>query len=67
MARLTMEERKRLPRGRFGLPRERKYPLPDEAHARAALLLAAQFATPSERTEIESNIARLFPSITISK
>lgn len=61
-----MEERKRLPRGRFGLPRERKYPLPDEAHARAALLLAAQFATPQQRTEIERNVYRLFPLIPIS-
>jgi hypothetical protein len=65
MADLTTSERKRLPRGRFGLPQLRAYPIPDAAHARAALARAAQFATPAEREEIERNVHRLYPRIQI--
>jgi hypothetical protein len=65
MAELTTKERKRLPKGRFGLPQLRAYPIPDAAHARAALARAAQFATPSERAEIEHNVHRLYPRIPI--
>lgn len=65
MAELSQKERDRLPRGRFGLPQERKYPLPDAAHARSALARAAQFATPEERAEIARNVHRLYPRIKI--
>jgi hypothetical protein len=65
MADLTTKERNRLPKGRFGLPRLREYPIPDAAHARAALVRAAQFATPAERAEIERNVRRLYPRIQI--
>jgi hypothetical protein len=61
MSILTSEQRKRLSPGRFGLPEKRKYPIPDAAHARSALTRAAQFATPSERVEIERNVHRLYP------
>ncbi|HUX66389.1 MAG TPA: hypothetical protein VMV31_02755 [Terriglobales bacterium] len=67
MSILTSEERKRLPRGRFGLPAMRTYPIPDAAHARNALARAAQDATPAERAEIERNVHRLYPRIKIGK
>jgi hypothetical protein len=40
----TLSERKRdsLKRSQFGLPEERKYPMPDESHARNAKARAAQ-------------------------
>ena len=65
MAKLTQAERRRLPKGRFGLPRTRQYPLPDAAHARMALAMAARNATPAEQTEIERNVHRLYPRISI--
>lgn len=65
MAVLTTEERKRLPKGRFGLPGKRAYPLPDANHARDALARAAANATPAERAEIERNVHRLYPRIKI--
>lgn len=36
MAKLTTARRNALPDAKFGLPDERKYPMPDEAHARDA-------------------------------
>jgi hypothetical protein len=40
----TLDERKRdkLKDSQFGLPEERKYPMPDESHARNAKARAAQ-------------------------
>jgi hypothetical protein len=36
MAKLTAGERRKMPGSKFGLPGERKYPMPDKAHARLA-------------------------------
>lgn len=33
MAKLTSKARKAIPKKEFGLPRERKYPIPDREHA----------------------------------
>lgn len=42
MAKLTTEKRKELPKSAFGLPEERKYPLPDKSHAANAKARATQ-------------------------
>ena len=42
MAKFTERQRDRTPAKEFGLPEERKYPMPDEAHARNAKARAAQ-------------------------
>ena len=42
MAELTMAKKKAEPKGDFGLPDERKYPMPDAAHARNAKARASQ-------------------------
>ena len=42
MAKLSTEKREKLPDSKFGLPDERKYPMPDKAHARNAKARAAQ-------------------------
>lgn len=42
MADLSTKSRKALPASKFGLPRERKYPLSDRAHAANAKARASQ-------------------------
>ena len=42
MARLTTKRRNRLKTSTFGLPKERKYPMPDKSHARNAKARASQ-------------------------
>ena len=42
MAELTEKKRDSLKKSQFGLPEERKYPMPDESHARNAKARASQ-------------------------
>ena len=42
MAKLSEKQRDKLPEKAFGLPEERKYPMPDKGHARNAKARAAQ-------------------------
>jgi hypothetical protein len=42
MAKLSEKQRDKLPDSKFGLPDERKYPMPDESHARNAKARAEQ-------------------------
>ena len=42
MAKLSSKRRNALPRSAFGMPGERKYPMPDKAHARNAKARASQ-------------------------
>jgi hypothetical protein len=42
MAKLSEKKRDSLKGSQFGLPEERKYPMPDESHARNAKARAAQ-------------------------
>jgi hypothetical protein len=42
MAKLKAATRNALPKGEFGLPEERKYPMPDRSHAGNAKARAAQ-------------------------
>ena len=42
MAKLTTVARKKIPKGEFGLPGERKYPMEDKNHARAAKSRASE-------------------------
>ena len=42
MAKLTTAKKKSEPKSDFGLPEERKYPMPDKAHARNAKARASQ-------------------------
>ena len=39
---LTAKQRTALPKSSFGLPGSRKYPMPDDSHARNALARVAQ-------------------------
>jgi hypothetical protein len=42
MAELTAKKRNAEPKSEFGLPGERKYPMPDKSHARNAKARASQ-------------------------
>ena len=59
MAKLTSAQRNKLPSKAFGEPKERKYPMPDKSHARAAKSRASQQEkkgnlTPSEKKKIDA-------------
>ena len=58
MATLNEKKRHHLKESTFGLPEERKYPMPDKAHARNAKARASQQLhdgnlTKSEKTKID--------------
>lgn len=63
MTRLTPRGRKRIKRSNFALPRERKYPIHDIAHARNALARVAQYGTASEKRRVRAAVARKYPSL----
>jgi hypothetical protein len=42
MAKLTAAKKNKEPKEEFGLPKERKYPMPDASHARNAKARASQ-------------------------
>jgi hypothetical protein len=53
MAKLTEKKRDSLKESTFGLPDERKYPMPDKAHARNAKARAAQQVEQGNLTRAE--------------
>lgn len=68
MAVLTTKERKDLSKKDFALPAKREggkggYPVPDEAHARAALSRVHQFGTPEEIDKVRAKVRAKFPHI----
>ena len=64
MANLTEKKRDSLKESQFGLPDERKYPMPDKAHARNAKSRAAHqekkgTITAAEETKIDRKADRI--------
>ena len=53
MAELTEKKRDSLKKSQFGLPDEKKYPMPDKAHARNAKARASQQKKDGNLTAIE--------------
>ena len=53
MAELSTKKRNAEPKSEFGLPDERKYPMPDKSHARNAKARAAQQAKKGNLTAAE--------------
>ncbi len=51
MAKLTTKARKAIPKEEFGLPGERKYPMPDKAHAANARARATQMVKAGKLSE----------------
>lgn len=59
MAKLKSEDRKSLKSSTFGLPKERKYPMPDKAHAvnakaRSTQMVKAGKLSPSKKAQIDA-------------
>ena len=64
MAELSTTKRNSEPKSDFGLPDERKYPMPDKSHARNAKARASQQAkqgnlTASEKKQIDRKADRV--------
>lgn len=53
MAKLTSKVRKKLPSSVFGLPKERKYPMPDKSHAINAKARATQMVKKGKLSKAE--------------
>lgn len=51
MAKLSTEQRKKIPKKEFGLPGERKYPMEDKAHAKNAKARASQMEKKGKLSE----------------
>jgi hypothetical protein len=50
MAKLTTARRKKIPKSEFGLPGEKKYPMPDKSHAANAKARATQMVKKGKLT-----------------
>jgi hypothetical protein len=64
MAKLTTSKRKKEPTKEFGLPKQRKYPMPDASHARNAKARAAQMEhkgklSASDKKKIDAKANRV--------
>ena len=60
---LSYQARKKLPKGEFVFPKERKYPIHDKPHARNALARVSAHGTSSEKAEVKAAVHRKFPEI----
>ena len=61
---LSSKKRDSLPKSTFGLPGERKYPMPDKSHAANAKALATQMVkagklSPSSKAKIDAKANRI--------
>ena len=64
MAKLTAAKKNKEPKQEFGLPEERKYPMPDASHARNAKARASQQEhkgnlTTAEKSKIDRKADRI--------
>lgn len=55
MAKLTTKQRKKMKAKTFGLPKERKYPMPDKSHAANAKARATQQYNKGNLTKAEKD------------
>ena len=67
MAKLTTKGRKAIPKSEFGLPGEKKYPMPDRAHAanakaRATQMVAKGKLSPSSAAKIKAKANKILGS-----
>ena len=71
MAVLTTKQRKALPKSSFAVPAKApgrgSYPVPDPAHARAALQRASQFGSAEVKAKVRAKVKKKFPGIKQSR
>lgn len=53
MAKLTAAKRKKIPKSEFGLPKQRKYPMPDKSHAANAKARATQMVNKGKLSKAQ--------------
>lgn len=63
MAKLKAKKRKRLKSKSFALPKSRKYPIHDKAHARNALARVSQHGSAATKRKVRAAVKRKYPSI----
>lgn len=63
MAVLKARKRKKLGKKSFAMPGQRKYPIHDKAHARAALSRVAQHGTPAQKKTVRAAVTKRYPSL----
>jgi hypothetical protein len=63
MSKLTYAKRKRLPSSAFALPKLRKYPIENLAHARNALARVAAFGTARQQVIVRRKVYAKYPSL----
>lgn len=64
MAKLTTEERNKLPKSDFALPGGR-YPIPDRSHAQNALARVSQNGTPEEKATVRAKVRARFKDMAL--
>lgn len=62
MAKLTTSERKALPKADFVFPKQKKFPIEDENHARDAISRAAAKGSAVE-SKVRAAVKRKYPGI----
>lgn len=71
MARLTMAQRRALPKSAFAVPSKApgpgSYPIPDRAHIAAAEGRAKQFGTKATQEAVRRKIHAKFPKVRVHK
>ena len=60
---LTVADRGEIKKKNFALPAQRKYPIHDRSHARAALAMAAKNGNPQEQARVQAAVYRRYPGI----
>jgi predicted DNA-binding helix-hairpin-helix protein len=63
MAKLSYRKRKALPKTAFAIPKDKSYPINDEAHAKNALARVSQFGTSAEKKKVRNAVKKKFPKI----
>lgn len=63
MAKLSYRKRKALPKTSFAIPKDKSYPINDEAHAKNALARVSQFGTSAEKKKVRNAVKKKFPKI----
>ena len=63
MATLTTKQRNKLPPSKFVFRKERKYPIPDIAHARSALSYGKRYLSAGKYRYLKGVVFKKFPSL----
>lgn len=63
MSKLKSGTRDKLKASDFAIPSERKYPIENESHARAALSMVARFGSADEQAKVRAAVKKRYPGI----